>query len=89
MNPHARKGREQTQTHIKLDLRDLGSLVSFLGEGVANLDRLGLLGELFKEFVIYLGLNEDATTGAAALAMVPATQRVSDQHQRTGDGDGD
>ena len=59
-------------THIELELRDLGSLVGVLAEGVTDLDRLDLLGELFKEFFINFRLDEDATTSTATLAVVPA-----------------
>jgi hypothetical protein len=45
-----------------------------LGERVTNLDLLGLLSEFFKEFVVDSGLDKDATTSTATLAVVPATQ---------------
>ena len=48
--------------------------MGFLGEGVADFDRLGSFGELFKEFVIDSRLNEDTTTSATALALIPAEQ---------------
>ena len=40
------------RTYVELDLRDLRSLVGVLSEGVADLDGLGLLGELGKEFIV-------------------------------------
>ena len=41
------------RTHVELDLRDLRSLVGILSEGVADLDGLGLLGELGKKSIVY------------------------------------
>lgn len=72
------QGGETKSTHIKLNLRDLGSLVGILGEGVTDPDRLGPLGELFEEFVVNPRLDEDATASAATLAVVPATQTPLD-----------
>ena len=41
-------------------------------EGVTDLDRLGLLGELGEEFVVDASLDEDTSTSATGLAVVPA-----------------
>ena len=60
------------RTYIKLELRNLRSLVDSLCEGVTDLDRLDLLGELGKELVVNPGLNVDTTASTASLAVVPA-----------------
>lgn len=70
---HNRNG-EVELTHIELELRDLGSLVGGLAERVADLNRLDLRSELFKEFVVNSRLHEDTATGTATLAVVPANQ---------------
>lgn len=62
------------RTHLEPDLRDLWSLIDALGEGIADLDRLDLLGERGKELFVDSGLDKDTSTGAATLAMVPAKQ---------------
>lgn len=61
---------------VVLLLRDLGTLVDTLVEGVANLDVLGPLGEALKEFVVDAGLDEDTRAGAACLTVVPAKERL-------------
>jgi len=69
------KGKEGGRTHVELDLGDLWSLVYALDEGVTDLDFLDLFGELFKEFVVDSRLDEDTSTSAASLTVVPAEQQ--------------
>lgn len=61
-------------TYVKLQLRDLGTLVSVLTEWVADLERLSLLGEPLEELVVDTLLNEDTRSSAACLAVVPAVE---------------
>ena len=56
-------------------MRNLWTLVDALDEGIANFDGLDFLGELGKELVVNSGLDIDATTSAAGLAVVPAKRR--------------
>jgi hypothetical protein len=63
---------------VVLSLRDLGALESVLGEGVTDLDVLGVLGELFSELLVDLLLDKDSGTGTASLAVVEAERSVSD-----------
>jgi len=48
-----------------------------LGEGVTDINRLDLLSEFGKEFVVDSRLDKDTSASAASLALVPA-ERWSD-----------
>ena len=50
-------------------------MVGVLREGVADLDGLGLLGEELEELVIDLLVDEDTSTRAAGLTVIPAVAR--------------
>lgn len=52
---------------VELELRGLGALEGVGGEGVSNLDRLDLFGELGEESVVDALLDVDTRSGAAAL----------------------
>ena len=58
--------------YVILLLRDLRALVRVGREGVADLEFLGLFGELLEELLVDAILDKDTRARAARLAMVPA-----------------
>ena len=71
--------RERERTYVVLLLRYLGGLEVVGVEGVADLERLGVLGEALEELVVDLLVDVDARARTAALAVVEAA-RASRQH---------
>ena len=61
---------------VVLELRSSGTLERILIEGVSNLDRLDLGGELLEEGVVDSLLNVDPRSSAAALTSVEAETRT-------------
>lgn len=59
-------------THVILQFRDLGSLVTVEFERISNLQALDLSGELDHELIINSLLNVNTATSAARLSMIPA-----------------
>ena len=68
-------GVDEGHDTVVLLLRDLRTLVDASAEGVANLERLRLRGELGQELVVDPLVDEDARARAARLAVVPAVAR--------------
>lgn len=58
------------QTHVVLNLRDLGTLEGIGLEGVTDLQRLDVRQELFLELVVHLFVDKDSRTGTTCLTVV-------------------
>ena len=63
------------RTYLILNLRHLRALEVLGVEGVANLDVASVLGEAVEELVVDLLVDEDTSTRAAGLTMIPAVAR--------------
>ena len=58
--------------NVKLDLRDLGTLVRIAPKRVSKLNRLGLGSEALEKLLVDARLDKDTRAGTAALPVVHA-----------------
>ncbi len=61
-------------TYVKLNLRDLWTLVDSLAKGITQFDRSGPFGKPFKELIVDAFLDEDTSPGTASLTVIPASR---------------
>ena len=63
---------ENGETHVKLDLRDLGTLVRVTRKWIAEFEFLGLGREPTDELVVDALLHVYTRTGTTCLPVIPA-----------------